>query len=405
MDEGHFVKANDFGLVNVRGQLFYLPGCSKDTADDPQSYQFQRRFVYAITNDITLNDYATRLIEVFGDNAKVGLCFLIASLFRDLVVNVTTSFPILNLFGPKGSGKSELAHSLTSFFIPSYIAPNINNTTKAALAEAVAEVSNAIVHIDEYKNTLDIEKREFLKGLWDGAGRSRMNMDNDKKRETTAVDCGVILSGQEMPTADIALFSRLVFLTFSKTTFSDDEKRRYNELKLIEKRGLTHLTGGLLKHRNQFRSNYRHMYDETAADFSVAFVGKSSRIAPSGTGCRSPRLSAASSICFTCPSHTPKYSQWLQECAKRRISRPTKTTNSPDSGKRSISLHHPEKYGSAWTTTSKRPRKREFRSKNQKRHWSCRKGHATYPYHSSVYRSYTPRKAEIPKAKRYPVTR
>ena len=194
MDEGHFVKANDFGLVNVRGQLFYLPGCSKDTADDPQSYQFQRRFVYAITNDITLNDYATRLIEVFGDNAKVGLCFLIASLFRDLVVNVTTSFPILNLFGPKGSGKSELAHSLTSFFIPSYIAPNINNTTKAALAEAVAEVSNAIVHIDEYKNTLDIEKREFLKGLWDGAGRSRMNMDNDKKRETTAVDCGVILS-------------------------------------------------------------------------------------------------------------------------------------------------------------------------------------------------------------------
>ena len=74
--------------------------------------------------------------------------------------------------------------------------------------------------------------------------RSRMNMDNDKKRETTAVDCGVILSGQEMPTADIALFSRLVFLTFSKTTFSDDEKRRYNELKLIEKRGLTHLTGG-----------------------------------------------------------------------------------------------------------------------------------------------------------------
>lgn len=63
------------------------------------------------------------------------------------------------------------------------------------------------------------------------------------------------------------------------------------------------------------------------------------------------------------------------------------------------------KYGSAWTTTSKRPRKKEFRSKNQKRHWSYRKGHATYPYHSSVYRSYTPRKAEIPKAKRYPVTR
>lgn len=46
--------------------------------------------------------------------------------------------------------------------------------------------------------------------------------------------------------------------------------------------------------------------------------------------------------------------------------------------------------------------KKVFRLKNQKRHWSYRKGHATYPYHSSVYRSYTPRKAEIPKAKDTP---
>lgn len=358
MDEGHFVKANDFGLVNVRGQLFYLPGCSKDTADDPQSYQFQRRFVYAITNDITLNDYATRLIEVFGDNAKVGLCFLIASLFRDLVVNVTTSFPILNLFGPKGSGKSELAHSLTSFFIPSYIAPNINNTTKAALAEAVAEVSNAIVHIDEYKNTLDIEKREFLKGLWDGAGRSRMNMDNDKKRETTAVDCGVILSGQEMPTADIALFSRLVFLTFSKTTFSDDEKRRYNELKLIEKRGLTHLTGELLKHRNQFRSNYRHMYDETAADFSVAFVGK---IIEDRTFRNWVSITAA----FRSIEHLLHLPFTYTEILPM-VTRMCETQNLKTNENNELAgfwetvdiLASSGKYGSAWTTTSKRPRKR-----------------------------------------------
>ena len=100
-------------------------------------------------------------------------------------------------------------------------------------------MSNAVVHLDEYKNNLDLEKREFLKGIWDGAGRSRMNMDNDKRRETTAVDCGVVMSGQEMPTADIALFNRLVFLTFSKTAFSDQEKRNYENLKLIEKRGLT----------------------------------------------------------------------------------------------------------------------------------------------------------------------
>lgn len=268
LDDGHFEKADDYGLITMKGQKFYLPGCSRDTRDDTQGYQHQRKFVYAITNDISLMDYSQMLIRSFGDNAKVALCFLFATLFKDIVVSVTTSFPILNLFGPKGTGKSELGHSLTSFFIPNNIAPNINNTTKAALAEAVAEVSNAVVHLDEYKNSLDIEKREFLKGLWDGAGRSRMNMDNDKKREITAVDCGVVMSGQEMPTADIALFNRLVFLTFSKSEFSDEEKRNYEALKIVEKRGLTHLTGEVLKLRHKFQGNFRSAWDNVIIDLS-----------------------------------------------------------------------------------------------------------------------------------------
>ena len=93
-------------------------------------------------------------------------------------------------------------------------------------------------------------------GLWDGAGRSRMNMDRDKKREITAVDSGVILSGQEMATADIALFSRLVFLTFAKSEFTEEEKRRYNELVEIRKRGLTHLTLQILRHRARMEHGF-----------------------------------------------------------------------------------------------------------------------------------------------------
>lgn len=268
LDDGHFEKADPYGIVKMRGSRFYLPGCAADTLANTQGYQLDRKFTYSVTNDVTLREFSTRLIKVFGDNAKVALCFLVATLFKDVVTGVTTSFPILNLFGPKGTGKSELGHSLTAFFITGNNAPNISNTTKAALAEAVAEVSNAIVHLDEYKNNIDLDKREFLKGLWDGTGRSRMNMDNDKKRETTAVDCGVVMSGQEMPTADIALFNRLVFLTFSKTTFSDQEKREYEDLKRIEKRGLTHLTGQMLQLRNKFVGGFRLAWDDTVSDMS-----------------------------------------------------------------------------------------------------------------------------------------
>ena len=273
-DAGTFKPADKFGIIDIKGAKFYMPGCALDTKDNLHGYQQQRRFVYAVTNDISLRNFADKLIAVFGDNAKVALCFLIATLFKDIITDITTSFPILSLFGPKGTGKSELGHALTAFFVTNNIAPNINNTTKAALAEAVAEVSNAIVHLDEYKNNLDLEKREFLKGLWDGAGRSRMNMDNDKRRETTAVDCGVVMSGQEMPTADIALFNRLVFLTFSKSTFSEEEKRHFDELMRIEKRGLTHLTCQILMLRGQFQADFRKCWEETLKDMNAA-TGKS----------------------------------------------------------------------------------------------------------------------------------
>lgn len=268
LDDGHFEKADKFGIVDIKGGRFYLPGCAADTVANTQGYQLDRKFTYSVTNDISLRDYADKLITVFGDNAKVALCFLVATLFKDVITGVTTSFPILNLFGQKGTGKTELGHSLTSFFVNGNTAPNISNTTKAALAEAVAEVSNAVVHLDEYKNNIDLDKREFLKGLWDGTGRSRMNLDNDKKRETTAVDCGVVMSGQEMPTADIALFNRVVFLTFSKTTFSDREKACFEDLKRIEKRGLQHLTGQMLTLRQKFVGGFRSAWDDTVTDMN-----------------------------------------------------------------------------------------------------------------------------------------
>jgi DNA primase catalytic core len=268
MDGDKFVEADKYGVIQIRDQKFYIPGKGLDTAENTNGYQLQRKFQYAgKAKHISMKEYSELLVKVFGDNAKVGLCFLLASLFKDIVTNVTVSFPILNLFGPKGTGKSALGQSLTAFFLRDNKPPNISNSTKAALAEAVAEVSNAVVHLDEYKNDLDRERREFIKGLWDGTGRSRMNLE-DKKREVTAVDCGVVISGQEMPTADIAIFSRVLFCTFYKTVFSTEEKKNFENLRIIERRGLTHLTGELLTLRRIFKENFRNSWDAVLSDLN-----------------------------------------------------------------------------------------------------------------------------------------
>ena len=264
---GNWYSTDDYGIVRLGEELgnYYLPSNSKIYRENNKLFAFERRFVHLALNAISLRDYTTKLVEVFGDNAKVGICFLLATLFRDVVTGFTKTFPILNLFGPVGSGKSELGHSLMSFFIIDNTQPNIQNSTVPAMGDIVAQCANALVHIDEYKNSIDYLKIEFLKGLWDGSGRSRMNWE-DKKREITSVDCGVILSGQEMPTADIALFTRVIFLTFNQNVFSEEAKRKFEELKETRKRGLSHLTLQILKHRAKFEAEFVANYNTALSD-------------------------------------------------------------------------------------------------------------------------------------------
>lgn len=263
-----------FGIVRLPNiGNFYLPAFSSIYEQQKSLYQFERNFAHHKLGATTLRQYAQQLINVFGDNAKIGLSFLLATLFRDVVTAQTKSFPILNLFGPKGSGKSELGHSLMSFFIIENTPPNIQNSTLPALADAVAQCANALVHIDEFKNTIDIDKREFLKGLWDGTGRNRMNMDKDKKREITRVDSGIILSGQEMATADIALFSRFIFLRYSKSEFSIEAKANFQRLKDMRRVGCSHLTLEILNHRALVETEYAHSYNRVRQDIITALNG------------------------------------------------------------------------------------------------------------------------------------
>ena len=97
-----------------------------------------------------------------------------------------------------------------------------------------------------------------------------MNMDKDKKREVTKVNSGIIITGQEMATADIALFSRFIFLSFPKSEFSNDAKERFQQLVNLRKLGCSHLTLEILRHRPQFESNFREAYNRAFDDLRDA---------------------------------------------------------------------------------------------------------------------------------------
>lgn len=260
-----FQPINEDGICTYNNENFYLPALSSFYKADEMLFQFERKMKF-LPGKITLNDWLKKFLRVYENNGLVGFSFYCASLFRDVITGYFRFFPILNMFGPKGTGKSEMAISLSKLFGDLPVGMNMTNSTIASLADHVSRTRNALTHIDEYKNSVEYDKVEFLKGLWDGVGRSRMNMDKDKKKEMTAVDSAIMLTGQEMPTADVALFSRVLFLSFNKTKFTDDEKLRYNELKEIEKLGLAHITHELLSVRKDFVLTFLDNYNSAAKD-------------------------------------------------------------------------------------------------------------------------------------------
>lgn len=273
---GTFKNVDDLGIVRgVNGKAFYIPATSRIYLHNPEIFQFERLMAHENRNGVKLYDFASRLIGVFGENASIALCYLLATLFRDIIFRRTRHFPILNLFGEKGTGKTTLATSLQSFFLHGVDPPNLGVTSVPAMNDRVSQAVNTLVVLDEYKNDLDIRKIAYLKGLWGGGGQTKKNTNTDGMAAQTIVSTGVALCGQDKPTQDMALYTRVIFLAFSKTSFNQVEKRNYEDLVALCNMGLTHLTIEILNHRELFEKNFPETYSITKRELAAKFENES----------------------------------------------------------------------------------------------------------------------------------
>ena len=264
---GTFNTVDDLGIVRgINGKAFYIPATSKIYLNNPEIFQFERLMVHENRNGIKLYDYVKRLMEVFGENASVAFCYLLATLFRDIIFRRTRHFPILNLFGEKGTGKTTLATSLQSFFLHGVDPPNLGVTSVPAMNDSVSQAVNTLAVLDEYKNDLDIRKIAYLKGLWGGGGQTKKNTNTDGMAAQTIVTTGVALCGQDKPTQDMALYTRVIFLAFSKTSFNQNEKRAYEDLVSVCNMGLTLEIQG---HRELFEKNFPEIYSITKRELAA----------------------------------------------------------------------------------------------------------------------------------------
>lgn len=263
--QSRFHKINKYGIVNLEDleheeseyiekvTNFYLPAFSeiyKNSDDDDDPYENDRYFVYKVA-PVTLEQWMQQIVTVYGDKGIIGIAFVFASIFRDIIMKGYSSFPLLGLFGEKESGKSELANSIFHFFFTEDLkAFDFNNGTPVGFFRRLARVKNAITFLDEYTNNISETLFQAMKGAWGGLGREKGIATSDNRTSTTRVNSSIVYAGQYLPIRDDnGLLSRTIPLQYIKKEFTIEEKEEYLKLKSWEKKGLNSLVLDILKYR------------------------------------------------------------------------------------------------------------------------------------------------------------
>lgn len=258
-----FLPADDFGIVSYKNKNYFIPACSKMYMEKDDLFVNEKKFVYVNpVKDFGFKEWSDLVVKTYGSKSIIAILFYIGSIYRDVIMKHLQRFPILNLFGPPGAGKGQLAETVMSMFGIKQDQIMLGGaSTVVGFMRKFAQLINAVVWLDEYKNNLPIKFIESFKNIYDGKGYERGKKSNDFTTESTPIYSSAILSGQEMPTIEIALFMRCIMIAFEDGKFSNDQRMAFQTLKNeYESHGLSYITASLSTYRQMVQDNFMNRY-------------------------------------------------------------------------------------------------------------------------------------------------
>jgi hypothetical protein len=272
---GTFKEADKYGFVQLdKHKSYFIPALSCINKMSEEDWEDERKFTY-VKRDVKMKEWADLFCRVHKDNGPVTLAWFLASLFRDVIYRHFKFFPHLFLFGPPGTGKSQVGWSIRSMGFSGIKKPfNLSGGTKVAFHREFSHFCNFPAWFDEYDNAIDYDRVQSLKAAYDGAGHKKSVKDSDKRTKTVPVNSACMISGQQLPIADVALFKRVILCQFHQTEFTDQEKELFRELQQMEDGGLSHITAALMKFRKKVETDYLKVFDEVLKEFLQSYSGE-----------------------------------------------------------------------------------------------------------------------------------
>lgn len=298
---GELREYSPLGVVEVGDTHYISMGVSNihnDYRKTDNPYENDLYLKHVAVKDVNFEMWSAQFLKVYGsENGTIGISFVFLTLFKDIVVSVTKC-PHLYPYGPKGSGKSDFAESLSWLFFSGKnsegklmpgINLNIGQITPFAFYNALERFSNCPILLNEFdEQRMEDWKFGTIKSAYDGEARITGDVSTGKatKSKVQKVRGTLIIVGQYLSTGDDgSVLSRSFpcqFTTSRLDKLTNDDNRNWETLKMWESDGLSGIICELLPHRayfmEQFRAVYWQVHDELKYELEAGRVRAETRL-------------------------------------------------------------------------------------------------------------------------------
>lgn len=264
---GKFSPIDKYGFVKLGEKNFFIQPLSCITRENSEDWEDEKKFIYKKREEIKLKEWADLFCKVHKDNGRIAMAWYITSLFRDFIYQRFKFFPHLFLFGPPGTGKSQVGWSVRAMGFSGLKKPyNLNSGTDVSFFREMAQYVNFPCWYDEFGLGIEWKRVEALKNAYDGAGHAKAVEKSETRSKKTPVHSACLISGQSLPVMDNALFKRVILLQFHQTEYTAEERELYQRLQQMEEGGLSQITAGFMHFRKLIEEKYLDEFEIVLAD-------------------------------------------------------------------------------------------------------------------------------------------
>lgn len=226
------IEPDKIGMV----EGLYLPWTAEGNEFNENYLDFRR--CEFRESSLSVSDWFQAVSECYGIGpAIMGAAFITASLNFDFIAHRHKHFPELMVWGQRGSGKNSFVEFLLSLF--GEIKPsNLTNVTVSHISRSASQAYNIPKWFDEYGKEVPEKNLQALKGWYDLTARGTGVKDQTNMTKEGGVTRPLIITGQELPTDNEALLSRMLLIQFDQIKDDPDRRRNYERWKLKLEQGM-----------------------------------------------------------------------------------------------------------------------------------------------------------------------